>query len=90
MAGEAWNARAGDVVRLKSGGAVMTAERINRDGEQPFARCIWLDARGAPRRVFIDLEALDSVSPQDLANPDCPDARMAGGNSSSSSNHKVR
>ncbi|HEX4199156.1 MAG TPA: DUF2158 domain-containing protein [Caulobacteraceae bacterium] len=88
MAGQAWKARPGDVVRLKSGGAVMTAERINHGVDQPFAKCIWLDARQAPRRAFIVLDALDLVSDEDSANTDCPDARMAGGNHHNNNNER--
>jgi uncharacterized protein YodC (DUF2158 family) len=44
VGGEAWKARAGDLVRLKSGGAVMTAERVNH-GVKPFAQFAWFDAR---------------------------------------------
>jgi uncharacterized protein YodC (DUF2158 family) len=85
MAGRAWKARAGDVVRLKSGGAVMTAERINHEVEQPFARCIWLDTRHAPRRAFIALDALDLVSPEE-SPADCPETRMAGKNHNNNNN----
>ena len=55
---------AGDVVRLKSGEAVMTAERVF-DREHPFARCIWFDARETVHSAFIGLAALDLVNPED-------------------------
>jgi uncharacterized protein YodC (DUF2158 family) len=59
MAALACNARPGNPVRLKSGGVVMTAERVNLGGEPPFARCVWLDARQGLRSAFIALEALE-------------------------------
>jgi uncharacterized protein YodC (DUF2158 family) len=52
---------AGDVVRLKSGGAVMTAERVF-DREHPFARRVWFDARETIHRAFVNLAALDLVN----------------------------
>jgi uncharacterized protein YodC (DUF2158 family) len=57
---------AGDVVRMKSGGAVMTAERVFDGVKHPFARCIWFGARKTFHRAFIDLSALDLVNPEDL------------------------
>jgi uncharacterized protein YodC (DUF2158 family) len=59
---------AGDVVRMKSGGAVMTAERVFDRVEHPFARCIWFGARETFHRAFIDLPALDLVNPEDLVS----------------------
>ena len=56
---------AGDVVRLKSGGAVMTAERVFVV-EYPFARCIWFDARETIHHPFLDLAALDIFNPEGL------------------------
>ncbi len=55
---------AGDVVRMKSGGAVMTAERVF-DREHPFARCTWFDARETVHSAFVELAALDLVNPED-------------------------
>jgi uncharacterized protein YodC (DUF2158 family) len=55
---------AGDVVRLKSGGAVMTAERVSDRVEHPFARCIWFDARETIHRAFLELAALDLINPE--------------------------
>ncbi|HEX4198887.1 MAG TPA: DUF2158 domain-containing protein [Caulobacteraceae bacterium] len=58
MGGEAWTARAGDAVRLKSGGVVMTAERVNHEAEHPVARCVW----------FIGLDALELAIAEDSAS----------------------
>ena len=58
---------AGDVVRLKSGGAVMTAERVF-DRERPFARCIWFDARGTVQCACLELAALDLVNPEEVSS----------------------
>jgi uncharacterized protein YodC (DUF2158 family) len=52
MGGEAWKARAGDLVRVKSGGAVMTAARVN-PGTRAFI------ARGA--LVSVSSEAFTST-----------------------------
>ena len=68
VGGEAWKARAGDRVRLKSGGAVMTAERVDHG----VARCIWQDARQALNKAFIGLDALDLVTPKEWTGTDCP------------------
>jgi uncharacterized protein YodC (DUF2158 family) len=68
MAGEVWQARAGDPVRLKSGGVVMTAERVNHQAEHPVARCVWLDARQALHREFIGLDALELAIAEDSAS----------------------
>jgi uncharacterized protein YodC (DUF2158 family) len=68
MDGEAWTARAGDVVRLKSGGVVMTAERVNPEAEHPVARCVWLDARQTLHREFIGLGALELATAEEPAS----------------------
>ena len=91
MDGEAWTARAGDAVRLKSGGAVMTAERVNHGVEEPFARCVWIDERQTLHTAFIGLDALDLVTPEESASTDCPEARMAGDNNNNNkNNNKLR
>jgi uncharacterized protein YodC (DUF2158 family) len=90
MDGEAWIARAGDRVRLKSGGAVMTAERVNHGVEHSSARCVWLDARQAPHKAFIGLDALDLVSSDESASTDCPEVRMAGDNHHNNNNNNLR
>ncbi|HZC17739.1 MAG TPA: DUF2158 domain-containing protein [Caulobacteraceae bacterium] len=90
MAGEACKARAGDRVRLKSGGAVMTAERVGHGAEHPSARCVWFDARQAPHMAFIGLEALDLVTPEESASTDCPEVRMAGDNHNNNNNNNLR
>ena len=54
----------GDVVRLKSGGPLLTVERVF-DREHSFARCIWFDARETVQRAYLELVALDIVNPED-------------------------
>jgi uncharacterized protein YodC (DUF2158 family) len=66
ISGNRLGVTAGDVVRLKSGGVLMTAERVFDRVEHPFARCIWFGARKTFHRAFIDLSALDLVNPEDL------------------------
>ena len=56
--------KAGDVVRLKSGGAVMTAERVNHAVPVPYTNCSWMDARDNIHRAFINLDALERVDPE--------------------------
>ncbi|HEX4197833.1 MAG TPA: hypothetical protein VHZ26_10355 [Caulobacteraceae bacterium] len=56
---------AGHAVRLKSGGAVMTAERGNHQ---------------ALHTAFIGLDALALESPEQHTHTDCPETRMAGAN----------
>jgi uncharacterized protein YodC (DUF2158 family) len=90
MDGEAWTARAGDRVRLKSGGAVMTAERVDHEAEHPVARCVWLDAREALHREFIGLDALHLVTAEESASTDCPEVRMAGDNHHHHNNNNLR
>jgi uncharacterized protein YodC (DUF2158 family) len=80
MPAQAWKARPGDPVRLKSGGVVMTAERVNHGGEPPFARCVWLDARQVLHTAFIALDALALVEDAGTDDgTDCPETRMVGG-----------
>jgi uncharacterized protein YodC (DUF2158 family) len=43
--------RAGDRVRLKSGGPVMTVERVNGRAPVPYSHCSWMDARQYPPGV---------------------------------------
>lgn len=51
----------GSLVRLKSGGPVMTAECIFDSGELASARCRWFDkrGRGVLRVAKIRLDALE-------------------------------
>ena len=56
MGGEAWKARAGDLLRLKSGGAVMTAARVN-SGARAFIARGALDLTSS--RVFTSTECPD-------------------------------
>jgi|HubBroStandDraft_6_1064221.scaffolds.fasta_scaffold2006212_1 hypothetical protein len=58
--------RAGDRVRLSSGSAVMTAERVHDDVPSPFAMCTWMDARERIQRAFVNLDALVVVRAEDL------------------------
>ncbi len=55
--------QAGDRVRLRSGGAVMTVERADYRVELPFAFCSWMDARDNIHRASIKIEALEHVEP---------------------------
>ncbi|HZC17247.1 MAG TPA: hypothetical protein VE309_10830 [Caulobacteraceae bacterium] len=87
VGGEAWKARAGDRVRLKSGGAVMTAERVDHGVEHPFAQCVWLDVRWMLQKAFIALDALDLVTPEESASTDCPEVRMAGDHNNNNNNN---
>ncbi|HEX4197448.1 MAG TPA: hypothetical protein VHZ26_08400 [Caulobacteraceae bacterium] len=66
---------AGDAVRLNSGGAVMTAERVNHQAEHPVARCVGLDA-------------LALAGPEQHTRTDCPETRMAGGNNNNNNNKR--
>ena len=95
MDGETWKARAGDVVRLKSGGVLMTATKVNHEVKHPFAQCVWFDVRQALKCGYIELDALDLVTPEESASTDCPEARMAGGNNNNKNknnnkNNKLR
>jgi len=59
----------GDRVRLKSGGPVMTAERVMHQAMYPFAQCTWIDARERMNRAFVNLDALALVFPEDEPVP---------------------
>ncbi|HLK25714.1 MAG TPA: DUF2158 domain-containing protein [Caulobacteraceae bacterium] len=50
--------QAGDRVQLASGGGPMTAERVYEAVDRPFAKCVWMDAKGNVRREPFDLVAL--------------------------------
>ncbi len=65
ISSEPLQVKAGDVVRLKSGGPRMTAERVDDRVELPFAHCIWIDARSAARTMFFKLDALELASGDD-------------------------
>jgi hypothetical protein len=65
--------RAGDAVRLNSGGAVMTADRVDHGSR----RAMRLAGR-ATGEAFVAPDALGLVSPEAFTSPDCPEARMAG------------
>jgi uncharacterized protein YodC (DUF2158 family) len=59
ISSEPLEVRAGDVVRLKSGGPWMTAERVDYRPEHPYAHCLWMDSRKMIRSAFIKLDALE-------------------------------
>jgi uncharacterized protein YodC (DUF2158 family) len=54
---------AGDLVRIKSGGPIMTAALVNHVAQRPFARCAWVDQQGTLRSISIDTAALALVDP---------------------------
>jgi len=51
--------KAGDRVRLPSGGAIMTVERVYAGIDDPFVRCVWMDARARVLRAPFDLDAIE-------------------------------
>jgi uncharacterized protein YodC (DUF2158 family) len=53
--------KAGDRVRLMSGGVVMTAEKVRPNVPMPYALCRWMDARDKIQHAFISFEALQLV-----------------------------
>ena len=52
----------GDIVRLKSGGPVMTVESVNQGKEQ--ARCVWMKDETLMRGRF-SIAALEAAKPTD-------------------------
>jgi hypothetical protein len=62
MGGNAPRLRAGDRVRLGSGGALMTIERADYRVDHAFAFCSWLDARDKMHRASIKIDALELVA----------------------------
>jgi uncharacterized protein YodC (DUF2158 family) len=48
----------GDLVRLRSGGPVMTTERTWYDQPLPHVSCVWFDVRQLPQRSNFKIEAL--------------------------------
>ena len=60
----------GDIVRLKSGGPVMTVDWVYQDKAQ--ARCVWMRDETPMKRRF-SIAALEAAKPPD---PD-PDAMVA-------------
>ncbi len=69
MGSDAPRVKAGDRVRLKPGGAVMTVERANHSVDQPYAQCSWMDAREKTHTAFHTLAALDLVEPEQEPKP---------------------
>ncbi len=55
----------GELVRLKSGGPVMTAEYVFADVRAPYARCAWFDARETAKSAAFSFHALERVEPQE-------------------------
>jgi hypothetical protein len=75
-----------DAVRFNSGGAVMTAGRVDHRSFRPA-----LLAEPTTNGAFTALDVLDLVRAAQPTRTDCPEARMAGGNNNSnSSNNQVR
>jgi uncharacterized protein YodC (DUF2158 family) len=60
------NLKQGDLVRLRSGGPVMTAGRVYLEARVPFARCTWSNRRGRAREAAFNLCALDVVEPREI------------------------
>jgi uncharacterized protein YodC (DUF2158 family) len=60
--------QAGDLVRLKSGGPVMTAERVLDHLPRPFALCVWFDARPEFHRSCINLAALERAEAEEMSS----------------------
>jgi uncharacterized protein YodC (DUF2158 family) len=56
----------GDLVRLRSGGPVMTAERVLDAIPHPYARCAWFDAREQPHSGSFQTVALELVKPEEI------------------------
>jgi uncharacterized protein YodC (DUF2158 family) len=88
IGGQPTKVKAGDVVRLKSGGAVMVVKQVIDHVQRPFSACAWMDARETLHHAFLDLDALEPAGP-DASSPEgphCPEARMTGGGNNNSSN----
>lgn len=58
--------KAGDVVRLKSGGPDMTVEKV----EGTSAVCDWFDASGNPQRRHFAVASLEFPQKLSFAEPD--------------------
>lgn len=52
-------------MRLRSGGPVMTAERVSYDVPDAYARCAWFDAREIPHAEHFKTAALEVVEPEE-------------------------
>jgi uncharacterized protein YodC (DUF2158 family) len=59
--------KAGDTVRLKSGGPFMTVDGIAANNSQ--ARCIWHDQAGRLQAAWISLPALNAEKPVTITWP---------------------
>jgi uncharacterized protein YodC (DUF2158 family) len=62
--------KAGDLVRLKSGGPLMTAQRVSKHTDSPFAACTWFDQLERPHTAYIKTVALKPSEPE--KEPDEP------------------
>jgi uncharacterized protein YodC (DUF2158 family) len=57
------NFKPGDVVKLKSGGPVMTVERVETESEnRVFVYCVWFDDKHKQVRGHFSPAALESWS----------------------------
>ena len=60
------NMKEGDLVRLRSGGPVMTAEQVFLEVRMPYARCAWFDEGNLLKRGgSFNLGTLEMVEPQE-------------------------
>ena len=54
--------KVGDVVRLKSGGAVMTVSKLFKSPEgHEMAQCTWFDKKPRQHRAAFVIESLEAV-----------------------------
>jgi uncharacterized protein YodC (DUF2158 family) len=53
--------KAGDLVRVRSGGPIMTAERVSCELQDPYACCVWFDERNPPHGESFKIPALELV-----------------------------
>jgi uncharacterized protein YodC (DUF2158 family) len=57
--------KTGDLVRLRSGGPIMTAERVFSEVPEPYVRCAWFDARELAHGASFKTEALEFVQSEE-------------------------
>ena len=55
----------GDLVRLKSGGPVMTAERVSYMSYDSYAHCTWFNAREQMQKAYFKTAALEPAARPD-------------------------
>ncbi|HLK14182.1 MAG TPA: hypothetical protein VKT78_05205 [Fimbriimonadaceae bacterium] len=58
----------GDRVRLASGGAIMTAEKVLDGAAHPYAKCVWIDRWSRVHREPFGLTSL-TIVPWDEGGP---------------------